>query len=86
VTNLPRVGEWEVSDEEATGLYRQRWQIGPLWKFLKRHLKLKRLMTKSENGIRLQIYVTLIAHLLLKLVAVPKMWRTKLLDKLRYLQ
>lgn len=86
VTNLPLQGEWSVNDAEVAELYRQRWQIELLWKFLKMHLKLKRLMTKSENGIRLQIYVTLIAHLLLELVSVPKMWGSKLLDKLRYLQ
>lgn len=86
VTNLPLHGAWSVSDAEVMELYRQRWQIELLWKFLKMHLKLKRLMTKSENGIRLQIYVTLIAHLLLELVSVPKVWGSKLLDKLRYLQ
>ncbi|BAC88702.1 IS4-like element ISGvi4 family transposase [Gloeobacter violaceus] len=86
VTNLPAEGECFVSDEEVMELYRQRWQIELLWKFLKMHLKLKRLMTKNENGIRMQLYVTLIAHLLLELVAVPKMWGSQRLDKLRYLQ
>jgi hypothetical protein len=86
VTNLPDKGEWSVGDEEVAELYRQRWQMELLWKFLKMHLKLKRPMTKSENGIRLQIYTTLIARLLLELVSVPEPWGSKLLDKLRYLQ
>ncbi|BAC88813.1 IS4-like element ISGvi3 family transposase [Gloeobacter violaceus] len=86
VTNLPAEGEWLVRDEEVMELYRQRWQIELLWKFLKMHLKLKRLMTKNENGIRMQLYITLIAHLLLELVSVPKIWGSQRLDKLRYLQ
>jgi len=81
VTNLPAQGTWAMNDEEVAELYRKRWQIELLWKFLKMHLKLKGLMTKSENGIRMQIYVTLIAHLLLELVSVPKLWGEKLLDR-----
>jgi putative transposase len=85
-TNLPSQGEWVVSDEEVMELYRKRWGIELLWKFLKMHLKLDRLITKSVNGVEMQIYTTLIAHLLLQLLSVPKMWGVKLIDKLRYLQ
>ncbi len=90
VTNLPY---WEegskevaISNAEVGEIYRQRWGIELLWKFLKMHLKLSRLMTKNKNGIEIQIYTTLIAYLLLQLVTVPKAWGEKLLDKLRYLQ
>jgi IS4 transposase len=38
-----------MSDEEITEGYRQRWAIEILWKFLKMHLKLDRLMTKLER-------------------------------------
>ena len=41
VTNLPFTGEKLVSNEEVTEIYRQRWQIEYLWKFLKMHLKLE---------------------------------------------
>jgi putative transposase len=50
------------------------------------HLKLDRLITENVNGIKMQIYTALIAHLLLQLLDIPQMWGTKLLDKLRYLQ
>ncbi|MGB3405069.1 MAG: IS4 family transposase, partial [Microcoleaceae cyanobacterium] len=56
------------------------------WKFLKMHLKLDRLITKNTNGITIQIYVCLIAYVLLQLVTIPKEFGDKLLDKLRYLQ
>lgn len=57
-----------------------------LWKFLKMHLKLDRLITKNVNGISIQIYASLIAYLILQLVSVPKEWGEKMLDKFRYLQ
>lgn len=67
-------------------IYRCRWGIELLWKFLKMHLKLDHLITKNVNGIAIQIHATLIAYLILQLVEIPQGWGNKLLDKLRYLQ
>jgi putative transposase len=86
VTNLPAQGQVEVTDAEIAEIYRQRWGIELLWKFLKMHLKLDELIPKNPNGIALQIYATLIAYLILQLVEIPQLWGNKLLDKLRYLQ
>ena len=86
VTNLPQEGELAVSDEEVREIYRCRWGIELLWKFLKMHLKLDKLITKNVNGIAIQIYATLIAYLILQLIEIPQQWGKKLLDKLRYLQ
>jgi hypothetical protein len=82
-TNLPAE---EITNAEIGEIYRQRWQIELLWKFLKMHLKLDRLITKNPNGIRIQIYSCLIAYLLLQLVQIPSGFGQKMLDKLRYLQ
>ncbi len=86
VTNLPETGEIAVTAESVMEIYRCRWSIELLWKFLKMHLKLDHLITKNVNGIAIQIYATLIAYLILQLVEIPQAWETKLLDKLRYLQ
>lgn len=85
-TNLPVSGEFEVSNEEIEEIYIQRWQIELLWKFLKMHLKLDKLITKNINGITIQIYACLIAYLIIQLLEIPKDLGGKLLDKLRYLQ
>ncbi len=83
VTNLPKTGKGAISDEEVMEIYRCRWGIELLWKFLKMHLKLDHLMTKNTNGIAIQIYATLIGYLILQLVEIPQVWGDKLLDKLR---
>jgi IS4 transposase len=57
-----------------------------LWKFLKIHLKLDKLITKNPNDILIQIYMCLIGYLILKLVNIPEKFGRKLLDKLRHLQ
>jgi IS4 transposase len=86
VTNLPETGDKGISNDEIAEIYKKRWQIELLWKFLKMHLKLDRLITKNVNGITIQIYTCLIAYILLQLVEIPKEFGSKILDKLRYLQ
>ena len=49
-------------------LYRSRWQIETFFRWLKHSLKLKRLWSACENGIRWQITSALILYLLLKLL------------------
>ncbi|URR34692.1 transposase [Thermosynechococcus sp. HN-54] len=75
-----------LSDEEVSELYRHRWGIENLWKFLKMHLSLDKLITKSLNGVINQIYMVLIGYLILELMEIPEYFGRKLLDKLRYLQ
>jgi putative transposase len=79
-------GEAQVSNEEVMEIYRCRWGVELLWKFLKMHLKLDRLITKNVNGITIQIYACLIAYLIVQLIDIPKQWGNKLIDKIRYLQ
>jgi len=86
VTNIPVDGKRAANNEEIADFYRLRWQIELLWKFLKMHLKLSRLITKNTNGIEIQIYSCLIAYLILQLVEIPQEAGKTLLDKLRYLQ
>ncbi|WP_392483093.1 transposase [Nostoc sp. C110] len=86
VTNLPESGDAAVDDDEIRDIYRLRWGVELLWKFLKMHLKLDKLITKNVNGITIQIYVSLIAYLILQLVSIPAQWGYTLLDKFRYLQ
>lgn len=76
----------QMSNEEISEIYRNRWQIELLWKFLKMHLKLDRLICKSVNGVMIQIYVVLIAYLILELMEIPAFYGHRLLDKFRYLQ
>ena len=76
----------EMSNEEISEIYRKRWEIEVLWKFLKMHLKLDKLITKNVNGVTLQILMVLIAYLLLPLMEVHQFYGKTLLDKFRYLQ
>jgi putative transposase len=76
----------QLTNEEIGEIYRNRWQIEILWKFLKMHLKLDRLISKNVNGVTMQIYMVLIAYLILELMEIPAFYGYRLLDKFRYLQ
>ena len=49
-------------------LYKERWEIELLFKWLKQNLKIRRFLGRSENAVRIQIYVALIAFLLLRIL------------------
>ena len=52
---------------EIAGLYKSRWQIELLFRWVKQHLKLRKFLGRSENAIRLQILAAMIAYLLLRI-------------------
>ena len=55
---------------EIAALYKERWQIELLFRWIKQHLNIRRFIGSSENAIRLQILVAMITFLLLRLALV----------------
>lgn len=50
-------------------LYKTRWEIELLFRWLKQHLKLRTFLGRSENAVRLQVLAAMIAFLLLRIAA-----------------
>jgi IS4 transposase len=57
----------DASAEEIADLYRRRWAIELFFRWIKQTLKITRFVGVSENAVRIQIAVALIAFLLLRL-------------------
>jgi IS4 transposase len=57
----------DASAEEIADLYRQRWAIELFFRWVKHTLKITRFVGTSENAVRIQIAVALIAFLLLRM-------------------
>jgi IS4 transposase len=57
----------DASAEEIASLYRRRWAIELFFRWVKQTLKITRFVGVSENAVRIQIAVALIAFLLLRL-------------------
>jgi Domain of unknown function (DUF4372)/Transposase DDE domain len=56
---------FEKSNQEVALIYKIRWQIELIFKKLKQNFQLHYFYSETENGIKTQIWITLIAQLLL---------------------
>src|SRR5262245_17419071 len=54
---------------EIAALYKSRWQIELLFRWIKQHLSIRKYLGNNENAIRLQILAAMIAYLLLRIAA-----------------
>lgn len=57
----------DMTASEIAERYKQRWSIELLFKWLKQNLKIKRFMGETRNAILIQIYVAIIAYMLVRL-------------------
>lgn len=57
--------DMDSDPDETIAIYRQRWEIELLFKQMKQNFPLKYFYGESANAIKIQIWVTLIANLLL---------------------
>jgi hypothetical protein len=55
----------ELDADEISLLYKHRWDIEVFFKFLKQELNFSHLVNRSENGIKVMLYCTMIAAILL---------------------
>lgn len=59
---------WEITAEEVALIYKYRWTIELTFKKLKQNFQLHFFYSETENGIKTQVWCTLIAHLLLNVI------------------
>ena len=61
---------WEITAEEVALIYKYRWTIELTFKKLKQNFQLHFFYSETENGIKTQVWCTLITHLLLQVISV----------------
>jgi hypothetical protein len=59
---------WDITAEEIALIYKYRWTIELVFKKLKQNFQLHFFYSDTENGIKTQIWCTLIAHLLFNVI------------------
>ena len=59
---------FQMSAEDIIAIYKKRWQIETLFKQIKQNFPLRYFYGESANAIKIQIWITLIANLLITLV------------------
>lgn len=77
-TKLVRLltNDFDMTMEEIVAIYRKRWAIELLHKQLKQNFPLRYFYGESANAIKIQIWVTLIANLLIMLLksGIKRQW------------
>ena len=59
---------WDITDGEVALLYKNRWSIETCFKKIKQNFQLTYFYSDTENGIKTQVWCTLIAYLLLQVI------------------
>ncbi len=59
----------ERSAIDIANLYKARWQIELLFRWIKQHLKIRTFLGRNSNAIRLQLLAAMIAYILLRIAA-----------------
>lgn len=59
----------ERSAVDIGQLYKGRWQIELLFRWIKQHLRIRKFLGYNDNAIRLQIFAAMIAYALLRITA-----------------
>ncbi|CAN7183665.1 IS4 family transposase [Mesorhizobium sp. LjRoot246] len=54
---------------EIAQLYKGRWQIELLFRWIKQHLKIRKFLGNNDNAIRLQLFAAMVAYALLRIAA-----------------
>lgn len=67
-SNVLLTNNFELEPQEIIAIYKRRWQIETLFKQLKQNFPLKYFFGESVNAIQIQIWVALIANLLISIV------------------
>ncbi len=80
VTNLPPS---ELSAAEVGAMYRRRWQVEGFFRWLKCVLGCRHWLAESERGVTLQLYLALIAGLMLHLL-LGRRPNKRLMERLRF--
>jgi hypothetical protein len=55
----------DMKSAEVAAIYKSRWEIEVFFKFIKQHLNFSHLLNRTENGIKVIMYVTMIVAVLL---------------------
>ena len=84
MTNMPLSEDGQCAGPftfmEVAQLYKSRRDIETFFRFARQHVSFEHLVSRSENGVRIMLYVSLIAAMLLiwyqRLTGIDRGWRS----------
>jgi hypothetical protein len=77
---------FDLEADELSDIYRWRWQIELFFKWMKQHVKIKTFYGTSDNAVKNQVFLALIAYCLLLLIKLERKSQHSLLQISRWLK
>ena len=71
---------FRLSASKIAELYKGRWEIEEFFKWIKQHLKIKSFIGTSENAVYTQVWIAMIAYLLLSFIKFQTKYSFSLLE------
>lgn len=78
--------DWKASATEIADIYKKRWAIELLFKWLKGHLDIRYLASKSANAVKVQLAIAVLVQLLLQLKRLKEKFQGTLWELLRVIR
>lgn len=75
---------FDFTAKEITEIYKMRWDIEVFFKFIKQELNFSHLVSRTENGIKVMLYMTLILAILLTVYKVKNCIKSYKIAKIRF--
>lgn len=75
--------DWRLCAKTIAGIYKRRWAVELLFRWLKGHLNIRYLAAKNKNAIKIQLATAVLLQLLLQLKKIADHYRGTLWELLR---
>lgn len=75
--------DFDSQAKDIADIYKKRWQVEIFFKWIKQNLKIKKFLSTSENGVKIQIWCVLITYILLLLLKNKLLININLIELLR---
>jgi len=78
--------DFDCPAQEIADIYKKRWAVELLFRWLKGHLKIRYLEPRNPNAIKIQLTIAILVQLLVKLYQLQFRFKGTLWDCLRFLR
>ncbi len=78
--------DFEADAQEIADIYKKRWAVELLFRWLKGHLRIRRFAAKNRNAMKTQLAVSVLVQLLIQLYRIQNKFRGSLWECLRTLR
>ncbi len=78
--------DWTVDAQEVANIYKQRWSVELLFRWLKGHLDIRYFPTRTRNAVKVQLAAAVLVQLLIQLKRTVENFQGSLWELLRHIR